>query len=751
MSLKLTTLMIAATVSAGLFVAQSNEPTIPPFWLPYQEANGDGERSTPRLAAGEGPDLPALEGVARDIQAMRQTPPKTERLAQAAPIVPFQISQAGQGTIAPGTSEAEVSADQPPAEVDETALRYFAAQGDTARLAAEIARLRQLYPNWTPPADPLAVPPNTDRQLEEMWQLYAQGRYAEVRKAIVERQAANPEWEPPADLLDRLGIAEARSRLVNASELKQYQTVIAVGAANPPLLNCSEVDVLWRVAEAFANTDRQQRAIDAYSYILTNCTDPAERLATVQKAAAILPYGLVQPLLALEKPPEDGAGEFDSIRDDLARRFVAQANEEPSLEIAPEYVDRLKTSATADGPASDALLLAWYYLRRDNADEAAVWFRRAREREDGADPSQGLALALLEQGKPAEAEAVLYSWREASEDATAAYLAATANYLALDPSPKIDEGVLTRMARAVIAERYAPSAQQFGWYARAFDQPQTAAQWFKTALEWAPDDEPSAYGLALTRLQLNDRTGFLELQEKWAKQSARIADLAKSPAGEAEARSSAAVRPDEPAQRDQTASRAAPGTVRAARSSTSAPAAVAVTTVRRSGCASRVDLSLLSAGAALQRGWCLMELNRPIEAAESFGAALSTSNRSISEDAAYGQSLAYLRLGLTDRAAVAATRAPMRSERARELQASILSDRAIQAFQSDRYREALLYLDQRAQVQQEPVDLMVLRAYSYLNLNRPYDALRLFEAAAATGNRDASRGLADAKTAVGLD
>ena len=146
-----------------------------------------------------------------------------------------------------------------------------------------------------------------------------------------------------------------------------------------------------------------------------------------------------------------------------------------------------------------------------------------------------------------------------------------------------------------------------------------------------------------------------------------------------------------------------------------------------------------------------MDLNRPLEAAESFGVAVSSSDRNISEDAAYGQSLAYLRLGLTDRAAVAATKAPMRAVRARELQASILADRAIQAFQSDRYRETLLYLDQRAHVQQEPVDLMVLRAYSYMNLNRPHDALRLFEAAAATGNRDASRGLADAKAAVGLN
>src|SRR3954463_7149691 len=41
----------------------------------------------------------------------------------------------------------------PQPQVDESALRYFAAQGDTRRVDAEIARLRALYPNWSPPTD----------------------------------------------------------------------------------------------------------------------------------------------------------------------------------------------------------------------------------------------------------------------------------------------------------------------------------------------------------------------------------------------------------------------------------------------------------------------------------------------------------------------------------------------------------------------------------------------------------------------
>ncbi|MFN7023718.1 MAG: cellulose synthase [Pseudorhizobium sp.] len=748
--MKLPMLMVSAALFAGLFVTQSDDTLLGLPWTPRAGAK-DAAPAAPQLLAQDQSDGLNLDGVAQEIQALRQPQLKTERLAPKPPIVPFQLSQLDGTGAAPATGDREDPSQEQPGEVDESALRYFAAQGDTARLAAEIARLRQLYPNWTPPADPLAVPQNGDQQLEAMWQLYAEGRYPEVRKAIAERRSNDAEWQPPADLLDRLEIAEARTRLVNASDLKQYQAVIDIGSSHPPLLNCSEVDVLWRVAEAFAGTDRPQRAADAYSYILTNCADPAERLATMQKALAVLPYERVQPLIALEKPAESGAPEFDSIRDDIARRFMVQANDEPTLEIAPEYVERLKSLASGNGAASDALLLGWYHLRRQKTDEAGTWFRRARDREDSADASQGLALTLLEQGKPAEAEAILYRWRDSSDDAMATYLASTANLLALDPAPVIEDEVLTRMATTVIAGRYAPSAQQFGWYARAFDQPQTAIQWFGTALQWSPKDEPSAYGLALTRQQLNDRNGFLEIQRQWAAESNRIADLAVAPAQLAAERQPATAQgPASPRQARPTA-REASAPVQAAPPPSEAVTPVAVATASRATCSSRVDVSRLSPAAALSRGWCLMDLNRPLEAAESFRAAGSSSSRNISEDAAYGQSLAYLRLGLTDQAAVAATKAPMNAQRARQLQASILADRAVQAFQSDRFRETLLYLDQRTQVQQEPVDLMVLRGYSYINLNRPYDALRIFEAAATTGNRDASRGLADAKAAIGLN
>lgn len=641
---------------------------------------------------------------------------------------------------------AQATVDTPDAKpknvtVDESALRYFASKGDTARLNAEIARLRALYPQWVPPEDPLAVPQNADPQLEEMWKLYAEARYADVRKAIADRQVSDPDWTPPADLIDRLELAENRVNLLQASGDGRHAEVIEIAAQASSLLTCDDVDVLWRVAESFARTDRVTRSRDAYSYILKNCSRSAERIATVQKAAAILGYKDMQDLLALEKPLEDGTMEFEPIRDDLARRFVAEGNEDKDLTIDPSYLLRLERLVETGELASDALLLGWYHLRRDDLADAERWFRKARSLEETASASQGLALTLIARDLPKEAEEVLYRWRDSSKEASSTYLAATANLLAEDPPPELPGEVLERISAAVMKEKDPATAQQFGWYALSYRQPGTAEQWFSTALRWKPDDEPSAYGLAVARLQQEDAEGLAELKAAWKSRSERIETLG-------EEQTATESEQDEPETRKAAAAKTTRVTAtktQTRRSSNVEPAPKTQQSARssRSNCHTTADPESHQPAAALERGWCLMNMNRPLEAVAFFEVAMRSGNDGIRRDAAYGQSLGYLRAGLVGKAAVSAAKAPQDAKRSAELQSAILADRAVAAFDGGRYRETILYLDQLAQLRTERVDLMVLRAYAYKNLNRRADARRLFEAAAATGHRDAIRALGD--------
>ncbi|WP_168208157.1 cellulose synthase [Agrobacterium sp. T29] len=683
---------------------------------------------------------------------------------------PLPVTQAGGQAPQTQTAQAPApratqpaSADMP--EVDLSALRYFAARGDTQRLQAEIARLRTLYPNWTPPADPLAIPENGDPRLDAMWQLYTDGRYAEVRKAIADRQQAEPGWQPPDNLTGMLSLAEARQRLVNASDLKQYATVVDTAANNPGLLTCGEVDVLWRVADAFANTDRMGRARDAYLYILNNCTVASDRLATVQKASALLPAEMMDELLAKEKPGADGQLEFEPVKNDLARQFVAKAGEKEGVAVPSTYVMRLQRLAETDKLASDALLLGWYNIRQKNMAEAEKWFRKAREEEDSASASQGLALALIDRNEPREAEDVMYKWRKASDDALATYLAATANLLALEPPVVLPPEVLQRIAAETVARKDAATAQQFGWYSLAFRQTPLALQWFSTALGWKPDDEPSAYGMAVSYHDLRNLAGLRGIQQQWGSRSQRIADVGTArmvdQSGQAVAPITAppvvAQVTAPPVQTNvpqgETAVVYNPPVVQQlepSRKQARRPAQVQRETSAASrprSCAAYPDPQRLPPQQALDLGWCLMETNRPAEALKAFESAIESGQSNVKSDAAYGQSLAYLRMGLTDHAAVSATKSRMDRPRATELQVSILADRAVSAFGSKRYAETLLLLDQRARLADERTDLMVLRGYSYLAMRRYGEAAQIFESLTAIGNKDGIRGLAAVRAA----
>jgi tetratricopeptide (TPR) repeat protein len=493
---------------------------------------------------------------------------------------------------------------------------------------------------------------------------------------------------------------------------------------------------------------------------MKNCANPAERLATIQKASALLPYGTMQDLLSQERPMPDGTREFESIRDDLSRRFVAEANADAKLVIAPDYLSRVERLSETQGLSSDALLLGWYTYARGDLTTAEKWFRAARTKEDSASASQGLALTLVARKSPQEAEDAMFKWRDASPEATATYLAAAANLLAIDPPVILQVDVLQRIAAAVLKARDVPSAQQFGWYARGLNQPQTAAQWFETALGWKADDEPSAYGLVITRVQLNDKAGVQALQRQWAGRSPRIANLRDTDTTQPASR--ALPRPPGLDNNQTQAIEAAPQVVRR---EPVAPPAVRETryvspapreeapvvrvresrTVRPTGCATTIDPAMLAPSVALPRGWCLMNLKRPAEAAAAFEIALRSPAPKDRQDAAYGQSLAYLQLNLASNAAVSAIKAPQSRERALGLQTAILTKRASSAYDEKRYRETILYLDQLNQIQPEQVGLMVLRGYAYLNLKRYSDAIRIFEAAAATGDHDAITGLTNAR------
>jgi cellulose synthase operon protein C len=629
--------------------------------------------------------------------------------------------------------------------VDETALRYFARQGDTRRLNAEIARLRSLYPDWTPPADPLKGPSVSDPQLDRLWSLYAKGQFAQARAAIAERQSADSKWLAPKDLTDQLDLADERGRLVNASNAKQYETVIQIAASTPNLRTCGDVDVLWRTAEAFAATDRKSRAADAYRYILTNCTNKQERAATMQKAAVVLPRSDLDELLALARTGPDG-DDLQTLHEYVARGSVAEAGSQPNAKVNADDIALLEKAAEQGSTALDPLLLGWYWLRHGDAAKAQHWFQTSYERENGAEAAEGLALALIQLKKPAEAEVALARWRDANDAAGKTYLSTAAGLLSEQPPPTIAPDVLARIVDAVVKRRDAATAQLLGWYSHAFKQDDTAARWFAAALAWKPDDEPSAYGLAIADLSLNRRPALLALERTWKSRSLRIAALTDPAVARALAAGSQPTQA--PAAGSDTTQQLAAAPLPGTATGSAAPNGPQSAPGRQSAKAVADFVAIAEPATrseaktqGLPGAWRLLQLNRPAEAAAAFSGSLAQASSKGRGDAAYGLALADLQLGLLGEADNAAQLAPRNDARSQQLHVSILREKILQAYAAGRYRDTINGLDTMSAMAPESVDLMTVRGWSYFHLQRYEEAQRVFEALAAAGHEGATRAL----------
>lgn len=656
----------------------------------------------------------------------------------------------------PGTPQAPAAPSSAPPnnqapQVDESALRYFASQGDTRRVNAEIARLRALYPNWTPPSDlsqlssGAAVP--VDPIVDRLWNLYKEDRIAEVRAAIAERQSQDPSWKAPEELTTALNTVEARRRLVNASDSSQWRTVLSVATENPDLLTCVNVDVLWRVAEAFSKTDQPNRTRDVYTYLLTNCANPGERLATLQKALTLLPENQVADLLQFERKTGEEPDDFTSIRQELARRRVERASNDGTMSASAEdlaVVEQLVRSSNEPGPV---LVLGWYNYHHGNPARALELFKTALDRNGGNKAAEGYAMSLRALERLAEAEAFAYDWRDKAPENMKVYLDMATALLTQDPPPRLEARVVSRIVPVVTSQRFPDGAQALGWYSYNTSQFQTARDWFRQALSWRPEDEPSAYGLALSTQRLNDRAGFNAIVAQWRNRSERIADLADgtTPVRPGQQRISQvpAALPVENA--PQAPMRSAPVQTERTISVQSEPARVvvqrggAVAPSRARGgrsCLMTRYADGLAPDAALALGWCLMEANRPLEAVSAFEQAIRRGSAQTREEAAYGKSLAYLRKNMTSEAAVAAAQTPQTGERRVELGASILAQRALAAYRDGRYVETLLALSERSRIVPEQNDLMLIRGWSYFKLGRYKDAEKVFRAVQRTGYSD---------------
>lgn len=201
-----------------------------------------------------------------------------------------------------------------PTPADLQALEFYARSGDRAATAAELRRLQMKYPTWTPPSDlsRLTVTAPTT-EIDLFYRQLAAGQPDQARATLAAARTAWPAWTPPADMTAALDLAEGQVALDQALAAGDAVRARAVVGRVPALLRCDRINNAWRLAEAQAAAGQKSAALGTYRAVASACTNPAELMATLEKADAVAtPADLQQMAAQMSARLPTESGRFDA-------------------------------------------------------------------------------------------------------------------------------------------------------------------------------------------------------------------------------------------------------------------------------------------------------------------------------------------------------------------------------------------------------------------------------------------------------
>lgn len=399
--------------------------------------------------------------------------------------------------------------------VDESALRYYASTGQAVRAEAEMRRLSALYPEWKPPENLDAKATGGGEDEDVLWDLFAADRLDELHAAIDARRAAEPGWEPSADLRAKFRAKLIRVQVAGMAKDQRFGDIVNWLKTSRVKLDGVDVDVLWTVAEAYQKSRMNDQALAIYTGILTNNSNSAQRLATVQKAMGSLRMSEVEQLLSLAHKDAAGHNEFAPIATDIARaRIAAFLHDERRDEVEDVDIGLFSDYARKAVDPNQPALLAWYNYKLKRFSPALDWFKFALEHGGDAMVAHGLAHTLRFLGMKREAEEVAYAWREPLINNSILFIDILETDLTKQIPPYIEPARLARYGDVTLSTASGEGAQALAWYAYNSCQFDAALQWFERAVAWHPK-EPTVYGYALTLRRLKKRHELIELINRY--------------------------------------------------------------------------------------------------------------------------------------------------------------------------------------------------------------------------------------------
>jgi len=332
-----------------------------------------------------------------------------------------------------------------------------------------------------------------------LWRLLQADRLGEVEAGVATLSSRYPEWDPPPGLL-RLVEEKRQRRAVTAAE---GETLISLSRRYPERFGCREIDNLWRLARAWEEDGAPEQARAVYRRILTECRDPAERLATLQKSAGVFSGEEYLALVEQENSRNPNPA-LARMALDIRRAAATDAAEADRCADALTLLAPVEAEILAARDEDGARLLGWCYRDSGDLTHAVPWLERAADWSGEPRDSLALAEGLIAAGDQDRALRLLESL--AAPDAEAARLArdlwatrATAAMEAGDCRAALDH-----LAQA---ERFGPldagETRLRGWALYDCGRYAEAAEVFTAAYVQSGDDD-AARGLLLSDYQTRD-------------------------------------------------------------------------------------------------------------------------------------------------------------------------------------------------------------------------------------------------------
>ncbi len=414
-------------------------------------------------------------------------------------------------------SLASGQAPPPKPALDEAALRYFASQGQTDRVASEARRLRRLDPAWRMPDDLYATRPGRPDE-GYLWALYGQNRMDDLATAIALRKAAEPQWSPSDDLAAKIKTRKLRASIMALAKQEDWHAIVASLKESGIAWAKSDAEVLWIIAEAYARENDCGEAFIVYRSILADRSDVNERRATIEHAIAFIPMAYTEKLIAMGRKgasAKDGLGEFEPIAIDITRaRISAFLHDEPAVQVSDAELSRFQDFVRDAADPNEPGLVAWYAFKRRDYPRALEWFKLAIGHGGDAMIAHGLAHTLRKLDMKREAEEVAYAWREPLVNNSILFIDLLEEDFTKEQPPFIEAERIARYARVTMETESGEGAQALGWYAYNTCQYPLALQWFERANAWLPK-EATTYGLALAFQRLRRAKEFREIVNRY--------------------------------------------------------------------------------------------------------------------------------------------------------------------------------------------------------------------------------------------